>query len=62
MSDASFCLGVRIYVRSAMLVQQPRALMVEASTPACVATVAVPIIKVCPAYKDWSRRNYCNMH
>ena len=53
-SAASVCLGVRIYVKKAVLDQRPKALMIESSTPACAAAVTAPILKLCPAYRDWS--------
>ena len=40
--------------------QRPKALMVESSIPACAAAVAAPILKLCPAYRNWSRPIWAN--
>ena len=43
-----------IDVKKAMLDQPSRALMVECLIPVCAAAVAVPILKLCLTYRDWS--------
>ena len=49
-SEASCSLGMCMYCRKAALCQQPRAWIVESSTPARAAEVAAPIRKLWPAY------------
>ena len=54
-SAASLSCGVLTYRKNAALCHRPRSWIVESSTPARVAVVAAPILKLWPAYWCWGK-------